>query len=320
MGTDNAKDVCNPQHKPPSAKMSDREASSRETNASQLAAYVKPRHETYPFIDPTNANLAGKSVFITGASKGIGKAAALAFATAGCSKIAIAARSPLDGVEMAIRQAAAKEDHPEPLILSLIVDVMSEVSVRMAAEATVQAFAGSLDILICNAGYLENWRKLAESQADDWWKSWEVNMKGTYLCHRYFIPLLLKSQTKTIINCSSIGGHHILPGASGYQTAKFAMARFTEFADKEYYQQGLIAINLHPGSVATELGQSMPKYLHQVLIDPPELAAHTFVWLAKERREWLSGRFISVCWDMQELEQKKDEILQKNALKVRIVL
>lgn len=300
--------------------MSDTEASSRETNAPQLATYVTPRHDTYPFIDPTSANLAGKSVFITGASKGIGKAAALAFATAGCSKIAIAARSPLDGVEKAIREAAAKENHPEPLILSLTVDVISEESVRMAAEATAQAFSGSLDILICNAGYLEDWRKLAESQADDWWKSWEVNMKGTYLCHRYFIPLLLKSQTKTIINCSSIGGHLILPGASGYQTSKFAMARFTEFADKEYYEQGLIAINLHPGSVATELGQSMPKYLHKVLIDPPELAAHTFVWLAKERREWLSGRFISVCWDMQELEQKKDEILQKNALKVRIVL
>ncbi|KAJ4861248.1 short chain dehydrogenase domain-containing protein [Trichoderma breve] len=266
--------------------MSDQEDTSRETNAPQIAAYVKPRHDTYPFIDPTSANLAGKSVFITGASKGIGKAAALAFATAGCSKIAIAARSPLDDVEKAIREAAAKENHPEPLILSL----------------TVDTFSGSLDILICNAGYLEDWRKLAESQADDWWKSWEVNMKGTYLCHRYFIPLVLESQTKTIINCSSIGGHLILPGASGYQTAKFAMARFTEFADKEYHQQGLIAINLHPGGVATELGQRMPKYLHQVLIDPPELAAHT------------------VCWDMQELEQKKDEILQKNALKVRIVL
>ncbi|KAL6691573.1 hypothetical protein J3F84DRAFT_385865 [Trichoderma pleuroticola] len=197
---------------------------------------------------------------------------------------------------------------------------MSEESVRMAAEATDDAFDGSLDILICNAGYLEDWRKLAESQANDWWKSWEVNIKGTYLCHRYFIPLLLKSHTKTIINCSSIGGHLILPGASSYQTSKFAMARLTEFADKEYYQQGLIAINLHPGGVATELARSMPKHLHQLLIDPPELAAHTFVWLVKERRGWLSGRFISVCWDMQELEQKRDEILQKNALKVRIVL
>ncbi|UKZ51065.1 putative secondary metabolism biosynthetic enzyme [Trichoderma virens] len=300
--------------------MRDREISSRETNAPQLVEYVTPRHDIYPFIDPTSANLAGKSVFITGASKGIGKATALAFATAGCSKIAIAARSSLDNVEKDIKEAAAKEKHPEPLVLSLTVDVMSEESVRMAAEATAQTFSGSLDILICNAGYLEDWKNLAESEADEWWKSWEVNMKGTYLCHRYFIPLLLKSQTKTIINCSSIGGHYIMPGASSYQTSKFALARFTEFADKEYYQQGLIVISLHPGGVATELAHNMPTYLHQALIDPPELPAHTFVWLVKERREWLSGRFISVCWDMQELEQKKDEILEKNALKVRVVL
>ncbi|KAL7940657.1 NAD(P)-binding protein [Trichoderma barbatum] len=287
--------------------MTDQDIFSRETNAPKLVDYVKPRQDIYPFIDPTIANMLGKSVFITGASKGIGKAATLAFATAGRSKIAIAPRSPLNDVEKAIKDAAAKGNHPEPLVLSLSVDVVSVASVRMAAETISETFSGSLDVLICNAGYLEEWRTLAESQADDWWRSWEVNMKGTYLCHRYFIPLLLKSQTKTIINCSSIGGHHIVPGASSYQTSKFAMARFTEFVDKEYYQHGLIAISLHPGSVATELAHNMPECLYQILIDPPELPAHTFVWLAKERREWLSGRFIN-------------EILQKNALKVRIVL
>lgn len=253
--------------------MSDQGIFSRETNASQLEEYVKPRHDIYPFIDPTSANLAGKSVFITGASRGIGKAAALAFATAGCSKIAIAARSGLGDVEKALRDAAAKEGHSEPLVLSLSVDVTSEESVQIAAEIVAEKFSGSLDVLICNAGYLEEWLEIAKSEPKEFWKSFEVNIKGTYLCHRYFIPLLLMSQTKTIINCSSIGGHYIVPGAASYQTSKFAVARFTEFADKEYHQQGLIAINLHPGGVATELAQSMPAYMHQFLIDPPELAA-----------------------------------------------
>ncbi|PTB45959.1 uncharacterized protein TrAFT101_004556 [Trichoderma asperellum] len=300
--------------------MADLETTSRETNAAQFIEYIAPRRNLYPFIDPTKADLAGKSVFIAGASKGIGKATAIAFATAGCSRIAIAARSGLDEVTKAIKGAAAKEGRPEPFVLSLSVDVTSEESVQAAAETVAEKFSGSLDVLICNAGYLEEWFPIAESRPNDWWRSWEVNVKGTYLCHRFFIPLLLKSQTKTIINCSSIGGHRIMQGASSYQTAKFALARFTEFADMEYYQQGLIAINVHPGSVPTELALNMPEYMHKALIDPPELAAHTFVWLIKERRAWLSGRFISVCWDMEELERKKDEILQKNALKFRIVL
>jgi short-subunit dehydrogenase len=134
------------------------------------------------------------------------------------------------------------------------------------------------------------------------------------------MPLLLKSPTKTIINISSGGAHVMFPGASGYQTTKFALCRLTEFIDKEYYQQGLIAISLHPGAIKTELAMNMPTERQDILTDTPELAADTLVWLSRERRDWLSGRFASVSWDMEELEQKKQEILQGNLLKFRVVI
>lgn len=69
--------------------MSDHEISSRETNASQLIEDAKPRHPAYPFIDPTDADLTGRSVFITKASRAIGQAAALAYVTTGSSKFAL---------------------------------------------------------------------------------------------------------------------------------------------------------------------------------------------------------------------------------------
>ena len=111
----------------------------------------------------------------------------------------------------------------------------------------------------------------------------------------------------------------MFPGASGYQTTKFALCRLTEFIDKEYYQQGLIAISLHPGATKTDLAMNMPPERQVVLTDTPELAADTIVWLCRERRDWLSGRFASVSWDMEELEQKKQDILQRNLLKFRVV-
>jgi NAD(P)-dependent dehydrogenase (short-subunit alcohol dehydrogenase family) len=179
---------------------------------------------------------------------------------------------------------------------------------------------GSLDVLVNNAGYLEEWKPITESEPSEWWRTWEVNIKGTYLAAHFFVPLLLKSQTKTVINISSGGAHVMFPGASAYQTTKFALCRLTEFMDNEYYQQGLIAISLHPGAVKTELAMNMPLERQVVLTDTPELAADTLVWLARERRDWLAGRFASVSWDMEELEQKKQDVLQRNLFKFRVVI
>ncbi|KAF5250355.1 hypothetical protein FANTH_4455 [Fusarium anthophilum] len=300
--------------------MSAQDSSLRETNWHTLASYVSTHNDTYPFIDPAKAGLTGKSVLITGASKGIGKATAIRFAMAGCSKIILAARSDMADVEVAVKDAAKKANRDQPVIHSIKLDITSEESVKAAAEAVNEILNGSLDILINNAGSLEEWKPVAESDPSEWWWTWEVTMKGTYLSARYFIPLLLKSSIKTIINISSVGAQIIVPGASAYQTSKFALCRFTEFIDKEYYNQGLVAIAIHPGGIKTELALNMPPAMHSHLNDTVELAADTMVWLSRERREWLSGRFITVNWDMEELENKKREILEGNLLKFRMTI
>ncbi|KAJ5094511.1 NADP(+)-dependent dehydrogenase [Penicillium angulare] len=300
--------------------ISAQDPSLRETNWPVAASYVSVRKDTYPFIDPSKADLTGKSVLITGASKGIGKATAISFAIAGCSKILLTARSDLADVEIAVHNAARKANRPQPVVYSMKVDVTSEDSVRAAAETAKDVLDGSLDVLINNAGYLEDWKPIAESQPSEWWRSWETNIKGTYLAAHFFIPLLLKSQTKTIVNISSGGAHVIFPGASAYQTSKFALCRLNEFMDKEYYEQGLVAISLHPGGVKTELAMNMPPDRQSLLTDTPELAADTLVWLARERRDWLAGRFASVSWDMEELEQKKQDVVQRNLFKFRVLI
>jgi NAD(P)-dependent dehydrogenase (short-subunit alcohol dehydrogenase family) len=276
-------------------------------------------HDTYAAIDPIKANLSGKAVFITGSSKGVGKATAITYAKAGVSKIAIAARSSLSSVKQEVLSAAKDAGREEPAVLSLQLDVSDAKSVEEAAN-TVQEQWGSLDILINNAGYLETWKSIAETDPEEWWKSWDVNVKGTYLVTRAFIPLLLKGELKTIVNLSSIGGHRARPGASAYQTAKFAIMRFTEFIDSEYGEQGLIAFSSHPGGIPTELALNMPENMHANLNNTPELAGDTLGWLTKERREWLAGRYVSCNWDVEELESKKDTILKGELLKVRMAV
>ena len=242
-------------------------------------------HDTYPAIDPLKANLSGKYVLITGASKGIGRATALSFAKAGASGIAILARSDLSTLVAELHEAAEQAGRPRPHVLSITADQTDEAQVGVAA-AMVSAQFGRLDILINNAGYLETWRPVAESSVQDWWKSFEVNVKGVYLMDRAFIPLLLHSGDKTIIVVSSFGAHAVEPTASGYQTAKQAVIRFNNFLVAEYGGQGLLAYSAHPGGVVTDLAKGMPEDMYKWLLDTPQLAGDTFVFLTQEKRDW----------------------------------
>lgn len=98
------------------------------------------------------------------------------------------------------------------------------------------------------------------------------------------------------------------------------MLRFTEFIDSEYSAQGVTAISVHPGNILTEMATSgeMPEELRFIFTETPELPADTIVWLTAENREWLSGRYVNVTWDMTQLEAKKEVIVQGNKLKVKL--
>ncbi|KAK9425785.1 hypothetical protein SUNI508_03146 [Seiridium unicorne] len=265
-------------------------------NLAAVKSFTKTsRADSYEFISPKNADLSGKSVFISGASKGIGRATALSYAAAGCSKIAIAARSDLSGLEQEIKEAAGQRQPPK--VVSIKLDVTSDDSVKAAAETIAREFDGALDVLINNAGYLETWKPVADSDPTDWWKTWDINIKGSYLCSKYFIPLLLKSDLKTNILTSSFGGLNTYPGASAYQTTKFAVCRLAEFMNVEYGDKGLVCFAIHPGSVMTELGSNMPEDMHWLLTDKPALSADTIMWLGKEHRPWLGGRSSDAAGD-----------------------
>ena len=113
------------------------------------------------------------------------------------------------------------------------------------------------------------------------------------------------SATRTIINVTSMAAQGIPPGMSSYSPAKLAVSKFTAYLAQENPE--ITAISLHPGLVPTDMGQSVP-YLAPFLQDTAELAGGTAVWLAAGDKKFLTGRYITVNWDMEELESRKDEI------------
>ena len=243
-------------------------------NPSLGAKFTPTIHsDTYPAISSiSQSNLTGKSVFISGASRGIGHATALSYARAGAAKIAVTGRSRTDieNIEQEIIAAAATASptkrNPPPQVLVLSLDVLDYASVKAAAQTTEHAFGGKLDILINNAGYLEPGIPIADSDADDYWRTWEVNYRGLYWMTKAFLPLLLRADNetglKTIVNVSSMGALALRVGGSAYQTTKFAMLKFTEFVMVEYADQGILCYAVHPGGVMTKMAENMPKETH----------------------------------------------------------
>ncbi|KAK6437559.1 hypothetical protein LTR95_006243 [Oleoguttula sp. CCFEE 5521] len=297
--------------------MSQDPKSSKQSSGADFTKTI--HHDTYDFVKPEQWDLTGRAVLITGASKGIGKDNAISFARAGASYIALGARSDMTDLKTAVLAAAKRAGRKQPEVLLFKLDVTSKDSV-FAAINTISSTFKRLDVVINNAGYLEGRTAVAESDVDAWWRTYEVNTLGTYLVARYTIPLLKSSSDglKTILNVASIGGHLLAPGGSSYGVTKFALLRFGEFINVEHAEDGILSYGVHPGAVPTELSSGLPECYHHVLVDKPELAADSFVWLTAKRREWLAGRYVSVTWDMEEFEGMRGKVEEGDLLKVRL--
>jgi NAD(P)-dependent dehydrogenase (short-subunit alcohol dehydrogenase family) len=287
---------------------------------------VTARHAPYPAIDPTGAlkgTASGKVVFLSGASQGIGQATAIAFAKADAAAVYITARSP-KGLEET--KSSVLEANPHTKCAYSLCDVTDEQQVKAAIVDCVKKF-GQIDIADANAGYLNNWTKIAESDPESWWRSWEVNIKGTYYVIRHAIPHLIDSAKRHsaigrsgghLILISSVGAQSLTPGASDYQTSKHAINRLCEFVNVDHGEDGVKCIAIHPGGVPTALGKNMPDAMHAYLVDSPDLAAGFIVWLCSGRADWAKGRFLSANWDVDAMSQLKDRILEGDLLVNRL--
>jgi NADP-dependent 3-hydroxy acid dehydrogenase YdfG len=188
--------------------------------------------DTYPAINPTKGEHPGRAVLITGASGGIGLVTAHSFDRAGASCIALTSIDPFPKNIETNLQAAAKEANRSP-ILSIIIlnlDVLDQDSISETALTVTKAFR-KLDTLVNNAGFMSLPEPIKSSDEATYWKTFEINVRGTYYVTKAFLPLILSSKNglRTVVNLSSVEADNIRPDSSAYGISKFAILRFTEF-------------------------------------------------------------------------------------------
>lgn len=233
----------------------------------------------------------GKTVIITGASRGIGEAAAEVFAAAG-AKVGLLARS-----EGPIREIAARIGDNA---MAETCDVSDYGSLEGAIRRVEGAF-GPTEVLINNAGAVEPISHLAKADPEAWGKVIDINLKGVFYGMRAVMPDMISRGSGTILTVSSGAAHGPVEAWSHYCSSKAGAAMLTRCVDKEAREAGIRAMGLSPGTVATQMqkeikasGINPVSQLDWSDHIPPDWPAKALLWMCSAEADEFIGTEISL--------------------------
>jgi NADP-dependent 3-hydroxy acid dehydrogenase YdfG len=220
-----------------------------------------------------------KSVIITGASRGIGEAAARKFAELG-AKVLLCARSAND-----IDRITSEINASGGTALALATDVADYSQVQAAIDLAQSEFGG-VDVLINNAGVLEPVERIEDATVTAWDTVIDVNVKGVFYGIRAALPVMKAAGSGTIITIGSGAATSALEGWSAYNASKAAVHHLSACLHGEEAENGIRAMVLSPGTVATEMQRIIKKSGVNPVSNlewedhrPPSVIADTLAWM-----------------------------------------
>lgn len=197
-------------------------------------------------------DLKEKTVLITGATSGIGKAAALKFAENRSNLILVARRK--DRLEEISGKLSAVY---KIKVYTVVADVRNFESVKMFSETFPYEFK-KIDILVNNAGLARGFSNIADGSVDDWNEMIDTNVKGLLFVSKCIVPLMLKNNSGHIINIGSVAGREVYPNGNVYCATKHAVDAITKSLRMELVSSPVKVTTIDPGLVETEF--SMVRY------------------------------------------------------------
>jgi NAD(P)-dependent dehydrogenase (short-subunit alcohol dehydrogenase family) len=235
---------------------------------------------------------------VTGGTSGIGRVTALALAKAG-AKVVIAGRRESEG-----RQVVAEIKAAGGEAIFQRTDVTDEAQVAALVDRTLATY-GRIDIAINNAGYEGDMAPISHQTADNYRRTFDVNVLGTLLSLKHEIPAMLKNGGGSIVNISSIAGLVGTPGASVYSASKHAVLGLTKSAALEVARNGIRVNAVSPAATETEMldrfvGNNAEQKaafgaLHPVgRFGRPNEMSDAILFLASKRSSFVTGQSLTV--------------------------
>jgi NAD(P)-dependent dehydrogenase (short-subunit alcohol dehydrogenase family) len=238
-------------------------------------------------------SLGGRVAFVTGAARGIGRAIALGLADAGAA-VAVADLHPEPFRGEAYHRLRERWSGPEEEIstadevaargcrsIALEVDVAEPDSVRSAVESCGREL-GPVDVLVNNAGIVNNIALIAEMKPEAWERELRVNLSGAFHCVQATVPSMAARGWGRVVNISSVAARVPGLGQPAYAASKAAVVAFTQSVAQEFGRSGVTANAVLPGLIGTPLVRSMPEALRERIVaqtsvgrlgEPAEIAA-----------------------------------------------
>lgn len=208
--------------------------------------------------------LTGKVALVTGAGSGIGKAAALLLAKEG-AKVAALGRTD-EELEKTVAQIQGSQGEALPVLA----DISQPEQMQQATQQIVEQW-GRLDIVFANAGINGVWAPLEELAPEEWDKTLNINLKGTFLTVKYAVPYL-KKQGGSVIVTSSVNGTRIFSntGATAYSCSKAAQVAFTKMVAVELAKHRVRVNVICPGAIDTNINESTEQRDLEQIREPVE--------------------------------------------------
>jgi len=241
-------------------------------------------------------DLAGKTALVTGGSRGLGRAIALAFATQGAD-VAINYRGNAEAADAVAAEITGAGRRA--------VTIQGDTSQgREAAEAIVKAALdglGSVDILVNNAGITRD-NLLMRMDGDEWDAVIDTNLSGPFWMTRAIARPMLKARAGRIINMSSAAGRMGNPGQANYAAAKAGLIGLTKTTARELASRGITCNAIAPGLIETDLTADMPPAATEALISLTPLGhlgtvedvAAAAVYFASDEAAYVTGQVLGV--------------------------
>lgn len=240
------------------------------------------------------AELSDKVAIVTGASRGIGRATALALAAAGAHLVVNYARS-----SAAADEVVAQIMDNGGSAIALQADASQADQVDALVKATMDKW-GRVDVLVNNAGITRD-TLLLRMKPEDWQAVIDLNLTGVFLCTRAVSKIMLKQRSGRIINIASVAGLMGNPGQANYSAAKAGVIGFTKTIAKELAARGITVNAIAPGFIKTDMTENLSnteeilKFIPLGRYGQPEEIAGAIRFLAADpAAAYITGQVLTV--------------------------